>query len=99
MSPATDERTLKELAKEALEVQCACNLRGVLFGWHHASCRLMRLHPHWSEEDLRAHPITLLWGYKIYDMLHGIFVHNMDAALHRCEELASEAKGESDEAS
>lgn len=57
-------RTMKELAKEALAVQNACNLSGVAHGFARAMSDLCSLVP--SGTDARnTHPIAVLWADKI----------------------------------
>ncbi len=66
-------RTLKELAKEALEVQDACNLSGVVKGFDRAMTDLRRIMEDeakagtrgFSTTDLNRHPICCLWSDKI----------------------------------
>jgi hypothetical protein len=60
-------RTFQELAQEALDVQNASNLKGVLLGWHRASCDLGEAlgHAKWWQH----HPIMLLWLDKIADLM------------------------------
>lgn len=56
-------RTLKELAKEALDVQDACNLSGVAHGFARAMSDLME---HTRGTDQRnTHPVAVLWADKI----------------------------------
>jgi hypothetical protein len=66
-------RTIQDLAKEAIQVQDACNLSGVVHGFSRAMTEL--------REILRAenggvinthtmnhHPICCLWASKIHDL-------------------------------
>lgn len=66
------EKTLKELAQEALDVQDACNLSGVVHGWHRSMerlCAIMRELPDYSGTDMvNTHPINKLWASKVYDL-------------------------------
>jgi len=56
-------RTLKELAKEALDVQDACNLSGVAHGFARA---MTDLGEHTNGTDARnKHPVAVLWADKI----------------------------------
>lgn len=56
-------RTLKELAQEALDVQNACNLSGVVHGFARAMGDLMA---HTKSTDERnQHPIAILWADKV----------------------------------
>jgi hypothetical protein len=59
-------RTLAQLAQEALDVQDACNLSGVAQGFGRAMVDLR--HVIGGGDELRAHPITLLWIDKLADM-------------------------------
>ena len=56
-------RTLKELAKEALAVQDACNLSGVAQGFARCMSDLCALVPDTGERN--EHPIAILWADKI----------------------------------
>lgn len=56
-------RTIKELATEALAVQDACNLLAVVNGMSRALKDLREFVP--GTDELRDHPITILWADKI----------------------------------
>jgi len=56
-------RTLQELAREAYEVQDACNLSGVAHGFARALSDL-RAHTSGTDET-NTHPIAQLWADKI----------------------------------
>lgn len=58
-------KTLKELAQEALDVQNACNLTGVVHGYSRAMTRLRELYPDESTHFFNLHPISILWADKI----------------------------------
>ena len=64
----TKERTMKDLAREAIEVQNACNLSGVVHGFSRAVTDLRRLRPDAGTDALNAHPICVLWASKIEDL-------------------------------
>jgi hypothetical protein len=57
-------RTLQELAKEALQVQNASNLSGVLHAFTRA-LKDLRVHCPSGSDELHQHPITKLWADKI----------------------------------
>lgn len=59
-------RTLKELAKEALDVQDACNLSGVAHGFARAMGDLGE-HTKGTDERNR-HPVAVLWADKIANL-------------------------------
>jgi hypothetical protein len=58
-------KTLKQLAQEALNVQDACNLRGVLRSFHEASVTLGRLPECTGTEWVNTHPIMMLYADKV----------------------------------
>jgi len=60
------QRSLADLAKEAYEVQDACNLSGVLLGAHEACSELLS-HTS-STEEAANHPIMRLWVDKIVSL-------------------------------
>jgi hypothetical protein len=61
-------RTLSELAQEALDVQNACNLSGVVHGWSRAISDLRKLMPTADTEAINRHPINKLWADKVADL-------------------------------
>lgn len=62
-----DDRSLKQLAQEALDVQNASNLLGIANSFSKAMNRLRRV-VDTTKVDIRTHPITVLWVDKISDM-------------------------------
>lgn len=56
-------KTLKELAQDALNVQDACNLSGVVHGFARCMSDMMDLVPGTTERN--THPIAILWADKI----------------------------------
>lgn len=61
-------KELKDLAIEALQVQDACNLSGVVHGFSRAITELRRIlenEPEFSTDKLNTHPVCLLWADKI----------------------------------
>lgn len=85
-------RTLQQLAQEALDVQDACNLSGVVHGWHRAMedlCELLRASGGTAERN--THPINQLWASKCHDLAR-MGMSDMDTygkALEACYELAA----------
>lgn len=64
-----DDRTLQQLAQEALDVQDAVNLMAVARSFSLSILRLRKL-LNLGTDDLRAHPIVVLWCDKLADMTH-----------------------------
>ena len=82
-------RTLKELAKEAIEVQDACNLSGVVHGWSRAMSELFELLKDGTESK-NTHPINQLWASKCHDLAR-MGTSEWEAyheAYSKCKELA-----------
>lgn len=61
---------LRRLAQEALQVQDACNLSGVLHGAYRAACslRVCGTPDGLGTLETNHHPIMLLWASKIADL-------------------------------
>lgn len=63
-----DTRTMADLAREALNVQDACNLSGVVHGFSRSITRLrvlLREQGNESTDTVNEHPICQLWADKI----------------------------------
>jgi hypothetical protein len=87
----TDNRTLADLAREALAVQNACNLSGVVHGWSRSISRLRELLPDLGTDGYNRHPINQLWASKVHD-LTGMGLSDLDAygkADEECKRLAA----------
>lgn len=90
-------RTLKELAQEAIVVQDACNLSGVVHGWHRAMeelCELLRQSG--GTEFRNTHPINQLWASKCHDLAR-MGTSDFEAygkAYDACKKLVEEQSNE-----
>jgi hypothetical protein len=71
-------KTMSQLAQDALNVQDACNLSGVVHGFSRAITDLRALIPKASTDEINKHPICLLWADKIAH-LTGTQVHATDS--------------------
>lgn len=63
-----DERSLVDLAREALNVQDACNLSGAVLGFGRAVVRLraiLEVEGTISTDKVNRHPVCVLWANKI----------------------------------
>ena len=58
-------RTIQQLAQQALDVQDACNLSGVVHGFSRAITELRELFPDKGTDWFNEHPICALWADKI----------------------------------
>ncbi len=58
-------RTMKQLAQEALDVQDACNLSGVVLSFGRAIGELRENNPSMGTDWINSHPICCLWSDKI----------------------------------
>jgi hypothetical protein len=61
-------RTLKQLAQDALNVQDASNLMGVVISFNNAMVELRRIYPSEGTEFINTHPIAQLWIDKLADL-------------------------------
>ena len=59
-------RSLQQLAKEALDVQDACNLSGVAHGFARVMADLC--HHVQNTDERNRHPIATVWANKIADL-------------------------------
>lgn len=78
---------LRDLAREAIQIQDACNLTGLALGWHKSACRLREALAYSRDSD--RHPINRLWYHKLAD-LAGVPTDSEDysAAYAECRQLA-----------
>lgn len=60
--------TLPELARECLEIQDACNMRGLTRRFHEVLCELGQLPESTGSDWIHTHPITRLWMDKLCDL-------------------------------
>lgn len=69
--PPPDTRSMRDLANEAIRVQDACNLSGVVLSFGKTILRLralLREKGTDSTEDVNTHPISKAWASKIHDL-------------------------------
>lgn len=94
-------KTLKQLATEALNVQDACNLSGVVHGFARAIGELRntleRSGLPASTDDINEHPISKVWADKIAHLTRtqnrGAFGDLISQAYHVVHELANAPAG------
>jgi hypothetical protein len=60
-----DQRTLAQLATEALQVQDACNLSGVVHAWSRSIRRLREIRPELGTDAINKHPINVMFSDKV----------------------------------
>jgi hypothetical protein len=65
MTNATNVPSIQKLAADAIDVQNACNLSGVVNGFSRALAALRELPEARGNDWLHAHPIAILWADKI----------------------------------
>lgn len=87
MNDDDDTRTLAQLAKEALQVQDACNLSGVVLGWARAMRRLNQLLPNLGTDARNHHPVNVLWASKCADLTGCESYSRLDGAMTVCAQL------------
>jgi len=59
---------VKNLLKQALQVQDACNLSGILYSWADAMGALREAYPDQGTEFYNTHPINVLFASKVADL-------------------------------
>lgn len=87
-----DNRTLRDLALEALQVQNACNLSGVVHSYSRAMARLWKLLENeggTSTEKVNTHPIAVMWASKV-ESLTSLDYEREHAAFQWAHELTKE---------
>lgn len=87
-------KTIKQLAKDAEDVQNGCNLSGILHGAATAATELRAvLGPATSTGAVNRHPIMRAWAHKIAD-LAGLESYGYPAEELRLIHLAPDAPGD-----
>lgn len=64
-------KTIKELATEAIQIQDARNLTGLVHGWSRAVTDLRYHCPGAGTDNINTHPINVLWASKCRDLAFG----------------------------
>lgn len=86
-------KTLQELAKQALQVQDASNLSGVVISWADAIRELRAtLREHHAVTDTHAintHPINVMWSSKVGSMTGSESMLTLAQATIECQALES----------
>ena len=80
-------KSLQEMAREALEVQNACNLSGVVHSFSRTMTDLREAlqGPNFSTEMLNTHPITVMFSDKIASLTGSEGPTSFIAAMAWCE--------------
>lgn len=90
------DRTLAQLAKEAIDLQDACNPLGLSIAYAQSLSELadlLRQAGNFSTDLLRFHPINRMWAYKLCDLAQADD-ENFSRAYQACKELASAGSSE-----
>lgn len=87
-------RTTQELAKEAMQVQDACNILGISKSYAAAMQELWERLREGKQpvglQDLQSHPIAVLWGFKLWDMHDPNSRSTYGDAYAECQRLTQE---------
>lgn len=86
-------RTLKQLAQEALDVQNACNLTGVLHSFAKAASELRQI-LNVGNDEAANHPIMKLWSDKVAS-LTGTQTWTVHSIVRAYKEVQAIADGNS----
>lgn len=82
------EKTIKDLANEALLVQDACNLSGIVHSFSRAITRLRELYPDKGTEFYNTHPVCVLFSDKIASLTGSDSSSAFEKAYEECKELS-----------
>lgn len=80
--------TIQEHAREAIEVQNACNLTGVVHAFSRAMHALREANPNEGTEFFNTNPIVTLFLSKLCSLNRGYFECDYLHASDACEALA-----------
>lgn len=85
-------KTMKELAQEALDVQDACNLSGVIHSWSEVITQLRKILPNGGTQVLSLHPINKLFAAKVIELTCMGFAkqEKYEEAFRECERMVKE---------
>lgn len=75
-------KTLNQLAQDALLVQDACNLSGVVHGFSRAMTDLRALLPQAGTDEINQHPISIMWASKIASLTGAGGLSDNDVFAH-----------------
>ena len=78
---------LQKLAKDALDVQDACNLSGVALGFGRAMVALREAQPEKDTNFYNTHPVAVLWSSKIASLTGSESMTNFSRAYEACKAL------------
>jgi len=81
---------MKDLARDAILVQDACNLSGVVSSFARAMEALWKLEPDLGTDARNTHPICVLWSSKIASLTGSDSMVNFSKAYDACKVLQGE---------
>jgi hypothetical protein len=90
-----DQRTMKDLCRNAVDVLSAVNLSGIVHAFSRDISRLRVLldkEPGFSTEVLNSHPICVLYASQITELTHSESGARFSNAYAWCKEIAEEKK-------
>jgi hypothetical protein len=73
-------RTLKELAQEAIGIQDAVNLSGLVHAWSKAVTELREACPDLGTSSINFHAVNALWSFKV----HSLAMSSYECLCDRC---------------
>jgi len=81
-------KTLKDLAQDALFVQDACNLSGVVHSFSRAMTDLRANLPNASTDEINQHPIAVMYSSKIQSLTDSDSTLTFSRAYNKVCEIA-----------
>lgn len=85
------KRELRDLAKEALQVQDSVNMSGLVHSWSRSITDLRRLLQNAGTLQINTHPINTLWLYKLCQ-LNGLVAEPNELVLEAWNEVTKIAQ-------
>lgn len=79
-----DTRTMRELAKEAIDIQSCFNLSSIVHSFSRCICRLRAIAKEegWEDEqEIRRHPISVLFSNRIGYLTYSTFTDEVVRAM------------------
>ncbi len=82
------ENLLADMAKQALAIQDASNLSGLVKDWANVIETLREIFPNVSTDEINRHPINILWADKCLSLAMFGWTETFGAAYEACRKLA-----------
>lgn len=79
-----DSRTIEDLCKEAIDIQGACNLSGVVLSFSRAILRLRRIYIDEGTDFYNSHCVCVMYSSKISSLTNSESSLNFSRSYEEC---------------